>query len=344
MRRKAQIKNKNSKLVNSGSTMLNLACTDSTDGAFELGSIITVPGRTDSGKTILSLTTLAECANDSKFNEYYLIYDDVESKMRINLKHLFNKKTKKRIIPPPLGKSNTTLDFEANIVKAMNESDHPCIYVLDTPDALTTSEELETIHQKLLKMAKNPEDIKSITGSYHMEKAKLLHQVLREINSEIEKTDSLLIMIQQSRDKIGGGFGRKEDTAGGRAPAHYSLHRLWMTPVGKIKRKDEKIGSHIAIQLDKNHYNGKLREVTFDIYYDYGIDDLGSIIDWLINNKYWTKKGQRINAIDLDIDASKQKLISIIEEEDLEQKLKDAVQIYWNQKEDELKLNRKKRF
>lgn len=328
-------------LVNCGSSLLNLACTDSVEGAFPLGSIITIPGRTDSGKTILALTCLACCANDSRFNDYKLIYDDVESKMKINIPYVFNKNTENRIQKPLYGTSSSIQNFETNICRAVES---PCIYILDTPDALTTDEEMEKIHKKMLKMVKNPEEIKQISGSYHMEKAKMLHQTLREINDRIEKNRSLLIMLQQVRDKMGIAFGRQEETAGGRAPAHYSALRIWMTPAGRIKSKDEKVGTKVIAQVEKNHFTGKLREATFSIYYDYGIDDIGSIVDWMISQEYWKKDGRDIYIEELGLKLSRSKLIQMVESEYLEDELKRIVQKHWNKREESLKLNRKRRF
>lgn len=324
--------------------MLNLACTDSIKGAFCPGTIITIPGRSDSGKTILALTSLGSSIEDTNFKKYKFIYDDSESKMKINLEHLFNTEIKNRIELPPFGPSSSIQNFEANIVKSIREGDQPCIYVLDTPDSLTTNEELEKVHQKLIKMAKSSEDLKSISGSYHMEKAKMLHRVLREINDSIEKTKSLLILVQQSRDRIKVGFGRQENTAGGRAPAHYSTHRIWLIPIGKIRKLKEVIGITTEAQIEKNHYNGKLRNVKFNIYYDYGIDDISSIVDWIVDNGYWKIRKKTIIAEELELELAKEKLVKTIEKENMEGKLKLIVEEFWKEKEDSLKLNRKKRF
>lgn len=345
MKRRVLRRKKMIELINSGSTMLNLACSDRVEGAFKPGTIVTIPGGTDSGKTMLVLTTLACCANDPRFDQYDLIYDDVEAKMSIDISSMFNPITAERIQGPPYGRSASIQDFEANAVKALRESETPCIYVLDTPDCLTSTEELEKIHQRLLKLAKSPDDVKNLSGSYHMEKAKMMHQVLREVNDAIGKTKSLLIMLQQSKQKIGAMFGRKTTTSGGNAPAHYSIHRIWMSQQKQIKKKDEVVGRTVIAQIEKNHYNGKFgREAKFDIYYDYGIDDTGSIIDWLVSSGYWKKRGAVIDAIDLNEKTTRSRLIKIIEDNGNEQELKNIVQTYWIQKEDELKLNRKKRF
>ena len=127
------------RLIPSGVTILNCACSDNPFGAFAFGSINTIPGKSASGKTELMLTMLACCAIDKKFDDYDLILDDAEQTMSFNLEYLF---------PPLVGRlksprfkndclkhSVTIEDFEASLIMLLEKSKNPFIYVLDSLDS-----------------------------------------------------------------------------------------------------------------------------------------------------------------------------------------------------------------
>jgi hypothetical protein len=96
--------------------------------------------------------------------------------------------------------------------------------------------------------------------------------------------------------------------------------------------------------MDKNSITGKLRDVEFNIYYDMGIDDTGSMVDFLITEGHW-KSGAWIDAPDLELrENGRSALVKRIESEYLEPRLKAIVQEVWNGIEESLKLNRKPRY
>lgn len=340
-------------LAPSGSTLLNCACSDNPFGAFMLGRIITMPGSSAGGKTMLALTMMACCANDDRFKGYELIYDDGEEALDMDIPYLFGEKLDKKLIAPAYDSedyplySNTIQDFKAHILNRC-KSDTPFIYVLDSLDSLTTNEELEKEYKQALLKAKDPESIKELAGSYKTEKAKAIGEALRMINGRLKKTKSLLIIVQQLRAKIGVTFGKKTGTSGGNAPFFYSHHQVWLNKissipkvVGNIKRK---VGNHIKIEVVKNKLTGKIRDIKIDIYDDLGMDDIGSCIDFLVESGYWKKKGQTIKANDLEIEATRKKLIDQIEDEDLYHDLQGIVGKAWNEIENDMRLGRKRRF
>jgi hypothetical protein len=99
--------------------------------------------------------------------------------------------------------------------------------------------------------------------------------------------------------------------------------------------------------VSKSKLTGKVREASFDVYYDYGIDDIGSCIDYLIKMERWSGGGSA--KIDFGTDFSfssctKSKLINMLESPGYYQKLQKLVEIEWNQFEDNLKLNRKRKY
>jgi hypothetical protein len=137
--------------------------------------------------------------------------------------------------------------------------------------------------------------------------------------------------------------------AGGKALKFFSSIESWITYIGSIKKvvnnNKFEIGVNTRVKFGKNKYTGKRREPEFVIFYDYGIDDIGSCIDFLIKNNHWKKKKQTIMANGLGIEGNKQKLIQRIEKKQ-EQKIKlfQETQKCWNKIEESLKLDRGRKF
>ena len=118
-----------------------------------------------------------------------------------------------------------------------------------------------------------------------------------------------------------------------------------MALAGKIKAKERVIGSNVKVKVTKNKLTGKQREVSFPIYYDYGADDLGSCIDFLVAENYWQKKGDKIIAKDVDMEGTRRKLIADIEGEiGAVLRVYAAAQVCWREIEDSVKLDRKPKY
>lgn len=340
-------------LYPTGSTMLNLACADNARGGFKLGTIVTTPGSSSSGKSMLGETALAEGVNDPRFDKYEFIRDDAEAAYSFDTRYLFGDKVADRVTEPENGCSNTIQQFEANILYTTKKLNKPVIYLLDSLDSLSSDEELEKEMKKALAMAKDPETAAKIAGSYGTEKAKIMGQVLRMVNQELERTRSLLIIVQQIRQNINASpFSSPWRTSGGEAPFFYSQHQVWLNKTGTIKSRGRKIGTQVKADVKKNKLNGKLRAVEFDIFYDLGIDDIGSMVDFMLAEGFWKKKGQTVYAEGLGIEGTRPasrdvdagSLVAQIEEQNLEHKLKVLVAQAWKEIEESLRLRRKPRF
>jgi len=329
-----------------GATMLNLACSDNPWAGYELGGLVTTPGASGAGKTIVALSCLAECHMLPRFDKYELILDDAEQRLAFDLNYLFGESVANRIVSPRLGNSSTIQNFKANLMTLKKEN-RQCVYVLDSFDSLASEEELEKEMRKALAMAKSEEAAKKIAGSYGMEKAKIAGEVLRMINDYLKESLSLLIIIQQRRQKHDAGpFGEKFTTSGGEAPFYYSNHQPWFTKMETLKDKGLEIGTHTKAKLKKNSITGKLRECEFDIYNDYGIDDINSIIDWMLKEEFWKKKSgtHSIDATDLGLLLPRDRLVEAIEQDRMEPDLIKAVGECWLIREEEVKLKRKPKY
>jgi len=342
-------------LIPSGVTLLNCACSDDPTGAFVLGQIVTLPGGSVGGKTMLAITMLAECCADERFNKYDLYYDDgEEASSSIDIPYLFGNKMEDRIKAPAYDAngdpmpSETIQNFKGGILRLCEDSKSPFIYILDSLDSLTTDEEMEKEYKKAIAQAKSAEAVSELKGSYKTEKAKHIGEALRMIRGKLKRTKSALFIVQQIRDRIGTGFGKKTTTSGGHAPFYYSFHQVWLTKtsnltktVGGIKRK---VGSRTLAEVTKNKLNGKMNEIEFDIYYDYGIDDVAANIDFLVEYKWWKKEKETIIAHDLNMKAGRTGLIEKIENEQAEGELKKIIGKVWSEVEESLRIGRSRRF
>ena len=335
--------------IPTGTTMLNCACSDSPFKGYKAGTIITLPGSSASGKTMLVFTMFAEICADSAFNSYKLIYDDAEESFSINIPLLFGDKVYNRVIPPKAScekpiYSETIQDFKNNLLFILRQN-KPFIYVLDSLDALSSESEMDREYKLAIRAAKDINQFKTIKGQQIADKAREIGKTLRIIRQKLGKTKSLLIIIQQERANIGRGMFQPESiTSGGRAPFFYSSHQIWMKKVKGIRKENKKIGNRAKAMVLKNKITGKERTVEFDIYNSYGIDDLGSQIDFLVQENYWRKKQGKIEAKEFTMTETKNRLIRHIEKEQLQGKLKQITGEAWKEIEGKLKLQRKQKY
>lgn len=334
-------------LIPTGSTLLNLALSGYIGGGWKKGTMVNVIGDSSAGKSFVVLTTLAEMHTYSKFDEYELIYDDVENANSFDMEYLFGNSFKDRVIAPNYDDeeeesySDMIEDFQLNFIRALQEG--PCVYCLDSFDALTA----EADEKKSMEMLEAREKGKEVKGTYGMAKAKKSSEILRQNVKKLKKTKSLLCIVSQTRDNVDPLSFQKKTRAGGKALKFYASHELWLTNGGAIKSKDRIIGVKCKVKISKNKLTGKIREVSFPIFYDYGIDDIGSCVDFLIKEKHWKKSasGSKITTNELLIDpCTRASVIKQIESKGLEKKLSEIVGAVWHDIEDSLKLNRKSKY
>lgn len=336
-----------SDLVPMGSTLLNLAMSGSIEGGAKKGTMVNIIGGSHGGKSILALTSFAETNMKESFDDYIFIYDDVEHANSFDMNYLFGEKTANRVQSARPDKedhySQTVQHFQANLTHYLKKN-NPFIYVLDSYDALDALEDQKKTEEMVDAIEK---DKKDNVGTYGMAKAKAGSGILRNITSGLSKSKSVLFIVSQTRDNVDPRSFSKETRSGGRALKFYASHEMWMASIKPIKRKETVIGSTVKVKITKNKLTGKVREVEFDIYYDYGIDDIGSCIDYLIKMKRWSGGGSaKINFHD-DFSfesCTRSKLISLIEEGNHVRKLRKLVEKEWNTFEDSLRLGRKSKY
>lgn len=345
-KKKNKIKLTDSDFLSTGSTTLNLAITGNPNRGFRKGFYYFFVGDSQSGKTFLSLTCLAEAVLNPGFDEHRLIHDDVEGGALMDIRTFFGKRVANRIEPPnKRGYSETIEEFYYNINTAL-DMEIPFIYILDSMDGLSS----KTEDAKFKKSKTAFEKGKDVAGTMTDGKAKVNSANMRRLLKRLRKSGSILLIINQTRDKMDAGpFESKKTRSGGHALTFYATLEMWSSVFKKLKKevrgKKREQGTLCKVRVKKNRIKGRDRDVLIPIYNTYGIDDIGACVDFLTDEKHWVKKGGTIKAHEFDLECRRSKIIQYIENNEMEKDLHDIVTDVWIEIEEALSLkDRKKRY
>lgn len=364
--------------LSSGSTLLNLAASGTPYGCFCKGKYFWIVGDSSSGKTFVTLTCFAEASINRNFDHYRFIFDNAEDGALMDVEKFFGQRLAKRLQPPKVDEegepiySSTIEEFYYNLDDLLKEvpKKGPFIYLLDSMDALGTDYSESKFKQK----KKAYEDEDKAKGDYGDGKAKFNSTQLRPVIAKLRESGSILIILSQTRDKIGATMfdSEKQTVAGGRALKFYATFQMWTSVATKHYRNvngiNREIGIQTKVQIKKNRLTGKEWPVEIPIYWSVGIDDIGAMVDFLIMEKHWGGKKKdededdsepaeggalnrkrpaenaKVSAPEFDFSGTKSKLIRHIEEKNLELDLRTLVVEVWRRIEDACTVERKNKY
>lgn len=323
-----------------GCDLLNLCIGDNIDAAVGPGRYVWYQGNSSSGKSYLTLAAFAEAARNPFYDDYRFLLWDKEHGAGFNMAEFFGKKAAARIEPLDCGSLE---EFYDGFMRELESG--PVIGVLDSFDALLSDTKIDKIEEDSKLRAAG----KDVKGSYNMDHAKVNSDRLRLLVDKLYTTNSIFIGISQQRDAVDSGlYGPKNKTSGGRALKFWASVEIETTLGSKIEKevngKRRTIGHEVRVRGIKNRISGKQREVTLLFVPGFGVDNIGTTLEWLLEEKYLSSAAGRVATPWYDKGYYKEELVQKIEQDEKESEVRSFLQQCWKDLEDKLTLKRKSKY
>ena len=254
---------RNIDVISTGSLTLDIALGV---GGLPRGRVIEIYGPESSGKTTMTLHTIAECQKSGGTAAFidaeHALDPGYAEKLGVNIDDLL-------VSQPDNGEQ--ALEIADMLVRSGGVD----LVIVDSVAALTPRAEIE-----------------GDMGDSHMGlQARLMSQALRKLTANIQKSNTMVIFINQIRMKIGVMFGSPETTTGGNALKFYASVRMDIRRIGGIKKGDEIVGNSTRIKVVKNKMAPPFKEAEFEILYGEGVSHEGELIDLGVREGLINKAG-----------------------------------------------------
>ena len=289
--------------ISTGSLTLDIA---TGIGGLPRGRIIEIYGPESSGKTTLALHCIAEAqklGGDAAF---------------VDAEHALD----------PVFAANLGVDVDSLIVSQPDFGEQ----ALEITEQLVSSGAVDIVVVDSVAALVPKSEIEGDMGDSHVgQHARLMSQALRILAGTINKTNCIVIFINQLREKIGVMYGNPEVTTGGRALKFYSSMRIDVRKIEQLKGAgSEFIGSRTRAKIVKNKVAPPFKSAEFDIMYGEGISKVGEILDMAVQYDIVHKGGSWFSYGDRRLGQGRDNVKEIIKNEpelaaELEQKIKDKI-------------------
>jgi recombination protein RecA len=299
--------------VSTGCAMLDVAISNRPYGGLPVGRIVEVTGLEQSGKSLLSAHLLAET---QKLGGVAVLIDTETAVSREFLEAIGVDVSK--LLYVSADSVEQIFDFTETIIEKVRETskDRLVTIVTDSVAAASTKAELASDYGK---------------DGYATDKAIIISKAMRKITNMIGRQKILLVYTNQLRQKMNAmPFGDPWTTSGGKALAFHASVRLRLKGTGQIKMKvggnDKIVGMKVRAQVVKNRMGPPLRSTDFEIYFDRGIDNYGSWLTVMKENKVVKQAGAWYTYVDTETGEevkfqSKDFILLMEEREDLREQI-----------------------
>jgi recombination protein RecA len=252
--------------IPTGSLALDLA---TGVGGYPRGRVVEVYGPESSGKTTLALHAIAEAQKAGGVCAFI----DAEHALDVQYARGIGVDTERLLVAQP-----DTGEQALDITETLVRSGAIDLVVVDSVAALTPKAEIE-----------------GEMGDQHMGlQARLMSQALRKLTAITHRTGTVIMFINQLRQKIGVTFGSPETTTGGNALKFYASMRLDVRRIGQVKIGDEIVGGRTRVKIAKNKVAPPFTEAEFEIRYGTGVDGLGELLDLGVTRGMVEKSGNHL--------------------------------------------------
>jgi recombination protein RecA len=288
--------------ISTGSLTLDIA---TGIGGLPRGRIIEVYGPESSGKTTLALHCIAEAQKLGGVAAF------------VDAEHALD----------PIYAANLGVDVDSLLVSQPDYGEQ----ALEITEQLVSSGAIDIIVVDSVAALVPKSEIEGDMGESHVgQHARLMSQALRKLAGTVNKTNCIIIFINQLREKIGVLYGNPEVTTGGRALKFYASMRIDVRKGEQIKNGSEILGSRTKVKIVKNKVAPPFKSAEFDIMYGTGISKTGEILDMAVEYDIIHKGGSWFSYGDQRLGQGRDNVKAMIKDDpdfaaELEKKIKEKM-------------------